>query len=151
MNVMETSIHLAVPTGSPVFKCPYQHMLSSPAEFVEANFGCDAEVRLEQGQSISKGLFICDSGPTKTPTSCSIHNPDGVPARYLDDSSKFHTVDHVIILNDVLRNDPGPQVRSFPLVLGTWLCTCENADGKIKSTIEVGPCCECQNLYKRPF
>ena len=108
-----------------------------PAGFLVLNFGCDLCV--QSGQSVTFTTLDCTPDTRRLPTFCTIHNPDGLTARDLDDGAAYVSGNDQLTITNVVSNpeDPAP-----PTVLGDWTCTCVNENGMSTETSRIGECRE---------
>ena len=123
--------------GPPVLECTDPPIQVPPTGIANLDIGCD--ICVERGQSVILLTLDCTPDTRRHPTICTIRNPDGIPAKSLDDGMAFISLNNLIIINEEVRNPENPVP---PKVLGVWTCTCVNADGASTADSKIDSCCE---------
>ena len=120
--------------GPPVLKCTNFTPPDLSTVPIKVNVGC--HLCLEKGERIFMTILSCNPMNRQLPTSCSIHNPDGITAQELHDRQVYFFMNNKIYIHGLANL--GSTTSST--MLGMWTCTCSNKIGAVTGYTYIGPC-----------
>ena len=146
-SILLFCVYILLPTGPPILECVVPPNPFDPDEVFNTRdiaIGCD--LCIEPGQSFAIVTIMCVPRASRTPFSCFMTTPNGTNVLdIVDPTGNEITVQRSGDIVSSVSMAPVANPDRRPLgfdVLGTWMCQCNNSNGRSVASSKLGSCSE---------